>query len=187
MKIYAIDGSEKSMAWLLSTWGIEIDSTLRRSGDKNFILTRVWEREGAAIYPVRVLNLQGVPWEGVVVGRTWPGAPNGWPGGTPPENVCVPPEAKNKAVFGITSSEGIASFGLGRGDYAAPGQGVTTIWIPSHFAGSDVVRKMGMMPGTNHRTLGLEFTLVQETEEKIGCIGGVLKWIWLSLERSSRS
>jgi hypothetical protein len=170
VRVFAIDGSEKSLDWLVQTWGVQVDTSLRKAG-RNFVVTRIWEREGAAIYPVRVLNIQGLPWEGCIVGRSWPGAPNGWPGGCKPDNVVAPPEAINRAVFGVTNANGMVEFGLGKGDYAAPGQGVSIIWCPSHIAGSDVVRKLGMLPNTNHRTLGIEFQLVEAgSQEPRGCL-----------------
>jgi len=178
VRIFAIDGSERDMNWLVQTWGVQVDTSLRKAG-RNFVVTRIWEREGAPIYPVRVLNLQGLPWEGCVVGRYWPGAPNGWPGGCKPDNVVAPPEAISRAVFGVTNAYGMVEFGLGKGDYAAPGQGVSIIWCPSHFAGSDVVRKLGMLPNTNHRTLGIEFQLVEASlqPERQGCLTVLLNLI----------
>jgi hypothetical protein len=180
MKVYTLDGTEKDLAWLQATWGVTINTSLNRIGG-NFLITRIWEREGAAIYPVRVLNAQGLPWEGVVVGRYWPDAPNSWPGGSKPDNVVAPPGAETHAVFGITNSAGMVEFALGKGDYAGPGMGVTSIWIPSHFAGSDVICKLGMLPNTNHRTLGVEFQYFpgdsQPIEESPGCIPGLLKLI----------
>jgi hypothetical protein len=161
MKIYDVLGNEKSPQWLATEWGVEVDTSLRRAGGgDNFECVELREIEGPAVYRVRVLDRDGQPWSGRFVARYYPSAPNSWPGGSKPDDIPAPPEAATRVVFGQTNTTGVCEFGLGSGDYAGPGQGVSHIWLAEHYAGTDVVRKLGMKPNTNHRTISPTFRFV---------------------------
>ena len=125
------------------------------------------EIEGPAVYVAEVLDRFGAAWQGRVVGRYYPSAPNSWPNGSAPENVPHPAYAAAHVVFGQTQSNGKVEFGIGSGDYAGPGDGVTALWLAEHYAGSDVLEKMGMLPNTNHRTLSPTFRYVPANEEPV--------------------
>lgn len=182
MKIYDVLGNEKSPQWLATEWGVEVDTSLRHAGGgDNFECIELREVEGAAVYRVRVLDRDGQPWSGRFVARYYPGAPNSWPGGSKPDNIPAPPEAATRVVFGQTNTAGVCEFGLGGGDYAGPGQGVSAVWLAEHYAGTDVVRKLGMKPNTNHRTLSPTFRFVpggitpQPQPGGSGCLVAVLE------------
>ncbi len=157
MRIYDVLGNEKTSEWLALMWGVEVDRTLLREGQANFVLVELREMEGPSAYNVRVVDRNGAPFSGRFVGRYYPSAPNGWPGGTKPLDVPAPLEAYDHVVFGQTDANGQVQFGVGGGDYAGPGLGVTMFWIAEHYAGTDVVKRMGMAPNTNHRMLSPKF------------------------------
>lgn len=160
MDIVDVLGNRKDATWLMMEWGCEIDTTLRRGGADNFQIVEVREVEGPAVYRVTVQDRNGAGWAGRIVGRYYPSAPNSWPGNSKPENVPAPPEGVGHVVFGQTASNGNAEFGVGTGDYAGPGDGVTAFWLAEWYAGTDVIRKLGMAPNTNHRTLAPTFRYV---------------------------
>ena len=160
MKIYDVLGNEKTPAWLATEWGVEVDTSLRHAGGDNFECVELREIEGPAVYRVRVLDRDGQPWSGRFVARYYPSAPNSWPGGSKPDDIPAPPEAATRVVFGQTNTAGVCEFGLGGGDYAGPGQGASHVWLAEHYAGTDVVRRLGMKPNTNHRTISPTFRFV---------------------------
>jgi len=161
MKIYDVLGREQDEAWLAANWGVLVDTSLRRDdGEGNFEIVSLREVEGPSQYQIYVERDDGGPYSGITVGRYWPDAQNSWPGGVVPENVVCPPEAIAHAIFGFTDAKGFCPFDCGTGDYAGPGDGVNTFWLPLHYGGSDVIRKMGMLPNTNHRTISPTFKWV---------------------------
>jgi len=160
MQIYDVLGNQKDTAWLEANWGVVIDESLRRAGEDNFEIVELREIEGPSIYRVNVLDRNDKPWAGRIVGRYWPGAPNSWPAGSKPDNVPAPPEAVEHVAFGQTGAAGACEFGAGTGDYAGPGDGVTAVWLAEWYAGCDVLKKMGMKPNTNHRTISPTFRYV---------------------------
>lgn len=180
-KIYDVLGNEKDAAWLASTWGAVVSESLRREGEANFELVELQEKEGPSEFVVTVLDRNGAPWSGRYAMRYYPSAPNSWPNGSVPADIPCPSYARAHMVYGPTDKSGIVGFGVGTGDYAGPGEGVTSIWIGEHYAGTDVVEKLGMMPNTNHRLLCPTFRYVPAegeepppTPEAPGCIGWLI-------------
>ena len=160
MNIYDALGNQKGAAWLEANWGVVVDTSLRRANGDNFEIVELREIEGPSVYRVNVLDRDNKPWAGRIIGRYWPGAPNSWPGGSKPDNVPAPPGGEEHVVFGQTNAAGVCEFGISTGDYAGPGDGVTSVWPAEWYAGCDVLQNMGMKPNTNHRTISPTFRYV---------------------------
>jgi hypothetical protein len=191
MKIYDVLGQERDLLWLTAEWGVDIDRTQVKAGMQgNFIVSELREVEGPSEYQIWVQHADSTPYSGITIGRYWPpdpnhpnttGAPNEWPGGTAPDNVVCPAEAKNRAKFGQTDARGYCGFSAGTGDYAGPGDGVNVFWVPIHYGGGEICRKWCMKPNTNHRLLKITYTWVPTgsggdiPSEPTGCLVGVLE------------
>jgi len=155
-KVYDLDGTEKDWDWVTEVYGAEYKVAEVSPGEQVYRLVEAVEREGAATQIVTVLDENGEPKANVPVARFWPGAPELSPKPASPW--------KNKAVVGKTNSGGDVGFGMGRGDYIThPGAGVSAVWVADPEIPSDLVDKLGMIAGTNHRHLDFVFQVGTES------------------------
>jgi hypothetical protein len=160
IRIYDVLGNIKDADWLATTWGVVIDrSAVREDAASlgNWRITSLREVEGPSTYPHWVYRQDGTGYSGISVGRHWPDAGNGWPGGSHPDNVACPPEFWDRCIFGQTNAQGFVSFDFGDGDYAGPGDGANAFCIPIHYGGTEAIKRMGCLPNTNRRVLSVSW------------------------------
>jgi len=157
-KVFDIEGVERDWAWVTQTYGSVYTRAEVSAGQQVYRLVEAIEREGAATEIVTVLDADGNPKAGVPVARFWPGAP---------EMAQRPASPwKNKGVIGKTNDRGDVGFGMGRGDYiSSVGAGVSAVWVADTKIPCDLVDKLGMIAGTNHRRLDIVFQLQTESGE----------------------
>jgi hypothetical protein len=104
-----------------------------------FHVVEMREHEGPSTQIVKVIDEDGSPLDGITVYRAWP------TGSTHAKTV-----------------RGEVGFGRGRGDYiTAPGEGVSVIKVGL----GDKVSRLGMVAGTEHRTLMLTYKRISEYEQ----------------------
>jgi len=150
--VVTLDGGVRDLEWLSEIYGVTVDTGLNIEGDLNFKVVSLYEKQTSGhshdavsgYYAVKLVDIDNQPLEGWAVGRHWPGAPNGWPNVSAPENVTYPPEAVDSVVFGRTDNNGFVDWVAGPDDVCAPGEGANLFWCPSHQFGGDIVRGNGI-------------------------------------------
>lgn len=137
------------MAWVASVYGATVQQADATPGQDVWRVVELREREGPSVLLVTIQGEGGQVLQDVPVARHWPGAPSA------PQGASRP---KEQAIVGHSKDTGHAEFALGAGDYiTGPGQGVTAVWVVDPAIKSDVVDKLGMIAGTNHKRLDVVF------------------------------
>ena len=117
----------------------------------------------AAAIVVRTLDEDGNPLEGVQVCWYWGGArpdPDAGPMGAP-----YPDIAPNQNDGGPTNSNGDVGFAMGTAAYYHAELGIRgphAVWIRGYSTRSDLFDGLGMLPGTTHDHIDVEYTLFEE-------------------------
>jgi hypothetical protein len=107
------------------------------------------------------------PQAGVKVAWYWPDAnsdADAGPAGEPFEGVTPA-----RAVAGYTNALGDVGFAMGNGAYYYPDRGERgphATWIHGADTRSDLFLGLGMLPGTNHDHIDLEYALIDETGDE---------------------
>lgn len=147
-KVFDAQGQEREREWLWAEFGGEIgvwDESLRwRYGVQAL---RDSGPDAPAALVVTVRDAAGKGLAGVRVGFYWPDAPLLSSG--------------LRAVVGKTDGNGAVGFGLGRGAYYFPesGRGPHEVFLldEADMSFSEVVSGLGMLGGTNHRHVNVDF------------------------------
>ena len=147
MKVYDFDGvTEKSFAWLQDYFG---DIRVNGTDNEDYRVSTLTARSGDSALVVKVLDKNGSPVSGIDVAFYWPDAPEdpnaGWYG---------------RCVVGKTDASGCVGFGMGGGAYywVDLGQrGPHAVWIYGDSR-SEMVDGLGMLAGTNHEHVNVEYT-----------------------------
>ena len=153
------DCTPADMAFVASEYG----STVTRADDAGgtetvFRIIALVERVGPSNIDVRVVDETGALMVGVPVAFYWPGAPD----------PSRPDEWYPVQITTMTGANGIAGFALGSGAYLSccGCGGPHAIWVsvpgaePDTTVPSDLADHLGMLGGTNHRHLEVEFQRV---------------------------
>ncbi len=137
LTIYDLDGMEQDWDWLIATFGaVTLD---RGIGTANVAVLRAVEGPTALV--IHVENAEGTSLENVPVVFHWPDAPE-----LPPEQQSC---GLDRGIVGYTDSSGDVGFGMGPGAYYfPPGAGPHVVWVA--VEGTDCLRGLGMLGGTNH-------------------------------------
>jgi hypothetical protein len=137
LTIYDLDGMERDWDWLVANFGAV---TLNRgTGAASVTVLRAVEGPNALV--IHVENSEGTPMENVPVVFYWPDAPE-----LPPEQQAC---GLDRGIVGYTKSSGDVDFAMGPGAYYfPPGAGPHVVWVP--VEGTDCLRGLGMLGGTNH-------------------------------------
>ena len=140
LTIYDFDGVERDWDWLIATFGaVSLD---RGTGSASVRQLRAIE--GPSSLVILIDRTNGDPIEGVPVIFYWPDAP------------LLPPEQQacglDRGLVIPTNEKGTAEFSMGGGAYYFPPDGGPHIvWVATE--GTDCLRGMGMLGGTNHSHL----------------------------------
>lgn len=149
------EGREVPLATLRAKYGFTVRRAINVApGQEVFRVIALREKSGPATLVVRS-TVGGRPDVGRRVAFAWPDAP-------PQQNTGR--DWGNRYVIGETNANGDVGFGLGTGAYirdVAVG-GPHSVWVWSPSASSDAVFGLGMLGGTNHDHVDVEFALVQE-------------------------
>ena len=148
LTIYDKYGTEQDWDWLVANFGAV---TLERgSGAANVRVLR--EIEGPSTLVVRVENADGDPMENVPVVFYWPDAPLL----LPEQQAC----GLTRGEVVLTKSNGNAEFPIGGGAYYfPPAGGPHVVWVAAES--TDCLGRMGMLGGTNHIHLDVQFCLTR--------------------------
>lgn len=152
-------GHVRSWDWLVATLGpLHLDrATPTGPGQPVFRLDEVRVAEGPAILVVRVTDTRRLPLAGVLVVRSWEGAP-GLPSWPPPASRW-----RDRGVVGATGREGAVGFGLSAADaYELPGIGPASVWVADPAGPSDRLDGLGLLASAGRVHLDLGFCVVQE-------------------------
>lgn len=138
LTIYDLGGAERDWDWLVATFGAVVLE--RGAGTASVTVLRAVE--GPSTLIVHVEDASGNPLPNLPVVFYWPDAP-----GLPPEQQAC---GLDRGVVGYTKTEnGNAEFAMGSGAYYfPPAGGPHVVWIA--VAGTDCLRGLGMLGGTNH-------------------------------------
>jgi hypothetical protein len=169
------DGNPRSLDWLRDKYGpfVIYNAPPLRPGEnpRTWRITTLREKRNApATIVVKTLSraergdLQ--PQAGVKVAWYWPDADldaAAGPVGAPFEGVTP-----NRAVHGYANGEGDTGFAMGDGAYYWPDRGERgphALWIYGAETRSDLFLGLGMLPGTNHDHIDVEYMLMDDEEE----------------------
>jgi len=157
IRAYTWDGQETSVEALQARYAFEIKRATANPGSEVFRLTGIREKYGDAAQIARVLRPEG-PEDSRLVAWWWPDAPTQVP-------EPVPGEWERNYAVATTNAEGEVGPGMGTGAYHDAGTpGPHAMWVVSPSAPSDAVYGLGMIVGTDHHHVDLEWTLVREPE-----------------------
>ena len=147
LAVYDFDGSTvRVWDWLESTFGAVILE--RGAGAARVKVLRAIE--GPSALTIRVENPAGTPRQNLSVVFHWPDAPEL----QPEEAAC----GLTRGIVGRTNDKGEVGFGMGAGAYYfPPDSGPHTVWVA--VEGTDCLRGMGMLGGTNHKHLDSVWTV----------------------------
>lgn len=147
LTIYDFDGTAlRDWEWLQSTFGAVVLE--REAGTASVKALRAIE--GPSALTIRVEDPAGTPRQNVPVVFHWPDAPNL----EPREVAC----GLTRGIVGLTNDRGEVGFGMGTGAYYFPPEGGPHIvWVA--VEGTDCLRGMGMLGGTNHQHLDSVWTV----------------------------
>ena len=135
--IYDLDGIAREWDWLTATFGAV--ALERGTGSASVAVLRAIEGPTALV--IHVENTGGSTMENVPVVFYWPDADL-----LPPEQQACGLE---RGIVGYTDISGDVGFGMGPGAYyLPPGAGPHVVWVA--IEGTDCLRGMGMLGGTNH-------------------------------------
>lgn len=157
-KIFDQQGQEQDWDWLVATFGpIEIEPAETSEGvTQAYRIVKLQDSQGPAVQVVNVADADGVPTEGIRVVRHWPDAPE-LPAWSPPISMW-----RDRGVYGPTNLNGDIGFGMGHGDYYfVPKHGASSVWVADEAGPADLITGLGMLGGTNHRHLDINYQLVQ--------------------------
>jgi hypothetical protein len=144
------NGVEQDWDWLRTNFGgVEITRTASGPAYRACVLQEI---EGPATQVVKVTEGDN-PQAGVTVIRYWPDAP------------ALPAELVgwyDQGVYDDTNAAGQVGFPMGFGDYYfPPGAGASSVWVADASYPSDLVGGLGMLGGTNHIHLDVQFCLAR--------------------------
>lgn len=147
LTVYDFDGSTvRDWDWLESTFGAVVLG--RGAGAASVKVLRAIE--GPSALTIRVENPDGAPLQNLSVVFHWSDAPE-----LMPEEVAC---GLTRGIVGRTNDKGEVGFGMGTGAYYFPPDGGPhTVWIV--VEGTDCLRGMGMLGGTNHNHLDSVWTV----------------------------
>lgn len=148
--VYDENGVLQTWAWLQEAFGfVQVAKTTDPSGVH---VTELQAITGPSTLVVYVRSPSGEPVTGVVVVRSWPGAPQ-----LSDPNMAACGIAQG--VWGLTKEDGSVGFGMGYGDYYDPTTevGASTVWLA--YMPSDCISGLGMIALTNHRHLDVLYVL----------------------------
>lgn len=132
--------------WLESTFGAVVLE--RGIGAASVKVLRAIE--GPSALTIRVEDTAGTPRQNLPVVFHWSDAPE-----LMPEEVAC---GLTRGIVGRTNDKGEVGFGMGTGAYYFPPDGGPhTVWIA--VEGTDCLRGMGMLGGTNHNHLDSVWTV----------------------------
>jgi hypothetical protein len=154
-------GQIRDWAWLSVGFGpIRLERAVAaEAGQRVYRLVEVRVVEGPAAQLVGVSDQEDKPLEGVLVVRSWPGAPE-LPAWSPPASRWL-----DRGVSGPTGRDGIVGFGLGPEDsYALPDAGPGCVWVEGPVGPSDRISGLGRLGTPTQPHLDLFFRL-EEAEE----------------------
>jgi hypothetical protein len=137
LTIYDLQGAEQDWPWLIETFGdVSLD---RGAGAASVSILQAMEGPTALV--VWIFDAEGGPLQDVEVVYHWPGAPLL----DPDQMAC----GLSHGLVLLTKAQGNADFPMGGGSYYfPPAGGPHTVWVVS--AGTDCLRGLGMLGGTNH-------------------------------------
>jgi hypothetical protein len=144
------DGVAKDWDWLVATFGaVEI---VRAAPGPAYRVCTLQEEHVQVTIKVRAAESE-TPLSGITVIRYWPDAPF-----LPPEMV----DWHDRGVHVPTNEAGLVEFAMGMGDkYFPPSAGASDIWVSDSAYPSDLMKGLGMLDGTDHIHLNVEFCLVR--------------------------
>jgi hypothetical protein len=144
------DGMEKDWDWVIDTFGaLEIARAERGAA---YRVCTLQEEHVQVTIKVRAAEEEN-PVPGVTVIRYWPDAPL-----LPPEMV----DWHDRGDQLVTNDAGLVEFVMGRGDkYFPPSPGASDVWVSDPAYASDLMKGLGMLDGTDHIHLNVEFCLVR--------------------------
>jgi hypothetical protein len=143
-------GSAQDEAWLQNKFGpVEISRTAPGPAFRVCVFKEI---EGPATQVIKVTE-KDVPLPGIVQIRTWPDAP------PLPSDLA---SWYDNGIAAPTDQKGEVGWAMGQGDYYfPPSGGAASAWVGDAAYPSDLVRGLGMLGGTNHIHLDVEFCLVR--------------------------
>lgn len=149
-------------AWLKTNYGTEFVPASPQA--KRLALAEVRITEGPAAAVVEVYDGAGKPLQDVAVAFAWPDAPHDLTGDAA---KAFKTRYAGRADVQWTDGNGQTGFGLGLGAYITDLRvgGPHSLWLLHHEYESDVLARVGMLAGTDHRgPLRLVFRLAEASE-----------------------
>ncbi|RLG78445.1 MAG: hypothetical protein DRO14_00480 [Thermoprotei archaeon] len=173
VKAYDWQGNEVALEELQATYGIEIRRAEADPDHEVFRLVAIREKRGDAAEIIRVTS-NGEPDVGRAVAWHWPDAPQENP--SPTAFDWEP-----NYLVAYTNSNGEVGPGMGTGAYHDPGEpGPHATWVISPSTPSDAVYGLGMLVGTDHYHVDVEFALVVEPEHDLvgDVVENIRNYLW---------
>jgi len=156
-RAYDWQGNEVPLEALQQRYGFEIKRAAVEPGCEVFGLVAVREKHGTAATIIKVTH-KSAPDVGRAVAWYWPDAPQ-----ENPEPTLF--DWMPNYLVAMTNANGEVGPGMGVGAYHNPGEpGPHGAWIISPSTASDAVFGLGMLVGTDHHHVDLEFALVVEPQ-----------------------
>ena len=165
MEVYDISGHPRDLEWVRETYGVEIENPPGlAAGEQYFQIRILREDEGPCAMIANVYSDDPGPMEGVLVAFYWADAPSPPESGEAPPTEVYPHDWYPNFVYGPTNAEGHWGTGMGQGAMVnVGGPGPHSVWVHHPQYRSAIVRGLGWLTGTNHRTLRLTFYLTENT------------------------
>ena len=167
--VYDAAGNPRSLDWLRNKYGpfVIYNPPPLPEGEAapTWTITTLREKCNApATVVAKTVDDLGDPVPGVKVAWYWPDAPadpDAGPIGCPFEGITPA-----RAVNGYSNASGDTGFAMGDGAYYYPDRGERgphALWIHGSETRSDIFLGAGMLPGTNHDHIDVEYSLLIET------------------------
>lgn len=166
IKVYDWQGNERDLAYLKDRYGDFIIQPAAEGQGPAYKISVLRERVNTlSSVVVCLMDEAEAPLEGVPVAWYWPDAPqdgNAGPlGGVPPQM------SPNRCIHGLTKAEGSVAFAMGQGAFYWPDQGQIgphAVWVYGAATRSDLILGLGMVAGTNHDHIDVEFVRLEDGE-----------------------
>lgn len=145
-------GETKDESWLKARYG----NIVLRKADGGMRVVELLENIGMAALQAMVLDEEGNPVKGFLVGRRWPYRDAN------PELPVVSESLRtwyDRGVEGVTKDTGVIGFSTGGGDFYSPSEGVmgaSTIWTAGL---SDAVEGLGVLREPGYPSMDVVFQL----------------------------
>jgi hypothetical protein len=183
-------GNVRSLDWLRAKYGpfVLYNPPPADGPARVWRITTLREKCNApATVVVKTLGLDGANAPGVKVAWYWPAAPadaDAGPAGAPFDGVTP-----GHCVAGYANGEGDTGFAMGDGAYYYPDRGERgphAVWIHGAETRSDLFLGLGMLPGTEHDHIDVEFTLMDDSGEEPEEPEGLAYWFGEIVEQLTR-